>query len=286
MTIHTILIILLTICAICILIILADSNRFVVKEYTLYSDKIARNCTFVILADLHNKKYGPNNEKLATQIEAMQPDGVVIAGDMVTSSVGSDRTATEALLERLAKRFPIYYANGNHEYKLKVNKEKFGTAYEDYMKKLAKAGIEPLVNACVVLPQYRMNICGLELERRFFRRFQKEDMPDEWMYNAVGKADKDNFQILIAHNPEYFPEYAKWGADLVISGHVHGGMARLPILGGVISPAFRLFPKYDGGLFKEKESVMILSRGLGMHTIPIRFYNPGELVVLHLSNEK
>lgn len=285
MTIQIICIILLILCAVCIYIVLADSNRFVIREYTIHSDKISRDCTFAVLADLHNKKYGPNNEKLARQIEALAPDGIVIAGDMVTSAVNSDRSATETLLERLAKQFPVYYANGNHEYKLK-NKDRFGTAYEQYREKLAEYGIELLVNAHVVLPQYHIDICGLELEHRFFKRFGKEEMSDTWMREHVGKANKDNFQILIAHNPEYFPEYAEWGADLVLSGHVHGGMARLPILGGVISPAFRLFPKYDGGLFTEKTSKMILSRGLGMHTIPIRFCNPGELVVVHLVNQK
>ena len=86
----------------------------------------------------------------------------------------------------------------------------------------------------------------------------------------------------MAHNPDYFEEYAAWGADLVLSGHVHGGMMRLPILGGVVSPAFKLFPKYDGGLFQQGKSTMILSRGLGMHTIPIRIFNPGELILLKI----
>lgn len=88
---------------------------------------------------------------------------------------------------------------------------------------------------------------------------------------------------MIAHNPEYFPAYAEWGADLVLSGHVHGGLMRLPFLGGVIAPSMKLFPKYDGGVFEEHGSTMILSRGLGTHTLPIRIFNPGELVVIRLT---
>lgn len=72
------------------------------------------------------------------------------------------------------------------------------------------------------------------------------------------------------------------GADLTVAGHVHGGVMKLPLLGGVISPSFRLFPKYDRGMFEEYGKRMVLSRGLGMHTIPIRIFNPGELVVIHL----
>ena len=67
-----------------------------------------------------------------------------------------------------------------------------------------------------------------------------------------------------------------------MSGHVHGGLMRLPVLGGVISPRLRLFPRYDGGRFERDKKVMILGRGLGTHTLPIRIFNPGELVVIHL----
>ena len=84
----------------------------------------------------------------------------------------------------------------------------------------------------------------------------------------------------------YFDYYAKWGADLVLSGHVHGGLLRLPIIGGVISPQIKLFPKYTGGLYKLNKAVMIVSRGLGTHTIRFRFFNPPELVVVHPVNRK
>jgi len=88
---------------------------------------------------------------------------------------------------------------------------------------------------------------------------------------------------LIAHDPDYFPKYADWGADLVLSGHVHGGMVRVPFWGkGVVSPNVRLFPKYDGGEFTIGKSRMLLSRGLGMHTIPIRLFNPGEILEVEL----
>lgn len=107
-------------------------------------------------------------------------------------------------------------------------------------------------------------------------------MGETYVEGLLGKSRRDCFELLIAHNPDYFDNYAKWGADLTVSGHVHGGIMRLPVLGGVISPMLRLFPKYDGGLFEKDGRQMILSRGLGMHTIPVRIFNPGELVVIHL----
>ena len=107
-----------------------------------------------------------------------------------------------------------------------------------------------------------------------------------YIKELLGESRKDYFTILLAHNPDYFPEYDAWGADLVLSGHVHGGLMRLPLLGGVVSPATRLFPKYDGGLFEGKNGKMILGRGLGTHTLPIRIFNPGELIVVELEPEK
>ncbi len=106
-------------------------------------------------------------------------------------------------------------------------------------------------------------------------------MRDTYLTGVLGEPDKSVFTILLAHNPDYFPEYAAWGADLVLSGHVHGGVVRIPFWNkGVISPAVKLFPKYDGGLFEEGNSHMLLSRGLGCHTIPFRAFNPGDLIFL------
>ena len=81
-------------------------------------------------------------------------------------------------------------------------------------------------------------------------------MDAAYLKRLLGKPSAGEYNILIAHNPDYFPAYAEWGADLVLSGHVHGGIMRLPLLGGVLSPALRLFPKYDGGLFQEGGSTI------------------------------
>ena len=102
------------------------------------------------------------------------------------------------------------------------------------------------------------------------------------MNECLTLKDRSCFQILMAHNPEYFRTYRRWGADLVLSGHVHGGIVRLPFFGGVISPRVRLFPQYDGGHFTKENKDLIVSRGLGSHTIPFRLWNPGELVEIEL----
>ena len=102
------------------------------------------------------------------------------------------------------------------------------------------------------------------------------------MEKLTGTNNPYEYNILIAHNPVYFSTYEEAGYDLVFSGHVHGGIIRLPIIGGVCSPQVKLFPKYDKGRFDINDSVMILGAGLGTHTIPIRFNNPPEIVVVKL----
>ena len=96
-------------------------------------------------------------------------------------------------------------------------------------------------------------------------------MDPEYLPGILGQPSEEYFNILIAHDPDYFPKYADWGADLVLSGHVHGGMVRVPFWGkGVVSPNVRLFPKYDGGEFTIGKS------------IPIRLFNPGEILEVEL----
>lgn len=259
-----------------------DCNRFVTADYEIESEKITRDYTFVLLSDLHNKSYGHQNEKLLRKIEELSPDAVLVAGDMLTAEQGGTYRTTVMLMERLSDKYPIYYGMGNHEHRIEECPEKFGNLYETYLESLHQFGIEPLINENVSIPSANINICGLQMNEQYYRKFRKFPMQDTYLLDMLGQPQKDKFQILIAHNPEYFDEYAKWGADLVVSGHVHGGLMRLPVLGGVISPNWTLFPKYDGGKFEKEDSVMILSRGLGMHTLPIRIFNPGELAVVHL----
>ena len=110
-------------------------------------------------------------------------------------------------------------------------------------------------------------------------------MSSDYLERLMGQASGEMYTVLLAHHPNYFPQYAAWGADLTLSGHIHGGVARVPFWGrGVISPAWRLFPRYDGGIFREGKAVMVLSRGLGIHTIPVRVFNPGELWVIDFTS--
>lgn len=263
-----------------VIVMIIDGNRFVVREYTLKTDKISKEYTFALLADLHNRTYGKNNKKLLGAIDAIRPDIVLTAGDMLTAKPGKSFDAALSFMKQLASKYPVYYGIGNHEYRMNLYREDYGDAYERYIGALTDAGIRVLDNGSAIEGEFV--ITGLSIERKYYKRFQKTVMEKEYLPSVIGEPNPDKYHILLAHNPEYFEEYVEWEPDLVVSGHVHGGIMRLPVLGGVISPKLVLFPKYDGGLFKKKDTTMIISRGLGMHTLPVRIFNPGELVVIHL----
>ena len=270
----------------CLFISVWDCNRFITVEYEIESDKVIKPCRFVLLSDLHNKSYGKDHEQLISKIESVSPDAVLVAGDMLTAAKGQDFEVTLSLMRQLSSQYKIYYGMGNHEYHLREYPELYGTTYDDYMTRLSEIGVKPLVNENTYLPEYNVSICGALIDECFFRKFRKYPMDERYLAKLLGKPREDTCQVLIAHTPQYFEEYAAWGADVVVSGHVHGGIMRLPYFGGVLSPNMTLFPKYDGGSFVRGKTTMILSRGLGTHTIPVRVFNPGELVVITLTQKR
>ena len=265
-----------------ICVAMIDGNRFVVKEYLIESEKVKSDVRFVVLSDLHNKSYSNHNRQLIRTIKKISPDGILVAGDMVTAKPGRENKSAISLIRILSRNFPIYYANGNHEYRMKIYPDTYPGMYETYQNAIAHKNLHYLCNETVPLFGKNITISGLEIDRKYYKRIRKDKMPSSYLKEVLGAYKSDTFHILLAHNPEYFEHYAGWGADLTLSGHVHGGIMKLPGIGGVISPGFRLFPKYDGGLFQKGEKKMIVSRGLGMHTIHMRIFNPGELVVVSL----
>ena len=271
----------------CIFIVLMDSNRFVIREYTLESDQLDKDVQFVFLSDLHNKSFGKDNKKLLRAIEDCKPQFIVCGGDMPTANPGAGLDVSVRFMQNIAAKYRIYYANGNHEYRMRIYPEKYGDMHERYDAALKACGIKRLINETGEFDD-RILIHGLELERKYYRRFHKESPTEEVIRDSFGEplGGDGKYHILLAHNPEYFDVYAGTGVDLVLAGHVHGGVARLPFLGGVISPSLRFFPKYDGGLFQKGSCRMILSRGLGMHTIPVRFLNPAELVKITIRKKR
>lgn len=269
-------------CVVMLLVGVIDSNRFVVVEEEFKLPKLKKGCRFVLISDLHNKVYGKKNEKVIEAVRRANPDFVVIAGDLITSHANETIEPGVELVKALREQYKIYYALGNHETKMKMCPEKFGDMYDVLISEMQHPNVTMLVDQSCVLSDYGIRMTGLELERAYFARFKKKEMEPGHLEKHIGSVDEQYCNMLIAHNPDYFEEYAAWGADFVLSGHVHGGIMRLPWLGGVIAPSYKLFPKYDGGVFEEGKATMLLGRGMGAHTLPFRFFNPAELYVVTL----
>ena len=127
----------------------------------------------------------------------------------------------------------------------------------------------------------KFSIYGLELDSSVNRKFKKADVTEKTVEEKIGKKGKD-YSILMAHNPAYMDAYKKWGADLILSGHLHGGLVRCPGIGAVVTPQGFLFPKYSGEMRREGEQTIVVSRGLGSHTINIRLFNMPEVIAIEV----
>ena len=263
-----------------------DGNRFVTvrKEFALSG--LSKECMFVLLSDLHNKVYGTKNDKVIEAIRRINPDFIVLAGDLVTSQLREDMTPGIELLRTLRQDYRIYYGLGNHESKMRQRPDQFGDKYDRLIRAVSGKNVSVLKNEAVFLPEYNLKITGLDLDLNYFAHFKVQKMKPGYLQETLPECEKEKCNILIAHNPDYFAEYAQWGADLVLSGHVHGGIMRLPLLGGVIAPSYKIFPEYDGGVFRTGSAAMLLGRGMGSHTIPLRFFNPAELYDVQLKIKK
>lgn len=287
-----ILIIALIIAAICmvgvIIEIVREVTTFTVTHYNLESAKLSKDMKAVVLSDLHNCSYGKNNGKLLQAIAKEEPDVILVAGDILVGTAGEPTTVAEDFMRDAQKIAPVYYGNGNHEQRMKEDPEEYGTAYREYKKSIVKSGINLLENetASFSWGEGNVNIRGLEIPLPCYKKFSKEELSQKQIESRVGKPDEESFEILLAHNPVYAEQYAKWGADLILSGHLHGGIVRVPHWRGVISPQISLFPKYSGGHYEVADSDLVVSRGLGMHTIPVRLFNEAEVVVLDIKGTK
>lgn len=295
--------------------LLIENKRLAVTNYQICQKQIPKEfdgLRMVLLTDLHNNRYGKKNTQLLRKIAQLKPDLVCVSGDMITASQPQRTAEVLTFLLQLSEQYPVFYSLGNHEEKWKrwdglepvpsgtkaeraasrrfqKKRRKSSLTYEQFKQSLVDAGVFFLDNSSTKIKKGNdlLTITGLSLPLEFY--YKKGSGPSlslEELSGLIGSPAKDGYHILLAHMPKYFKEYASWGADLVLSGHVHGGIMILPWLGGVISPQYELFPAYDFGYFEENTAKMLLSRGLGTHTIPIRIFNRPELIGIELKKRE
>ena len=268
-----------------------------IEHYDFDSKILSDDFHFVFLSDLHEVQHGTDNKDLLDAIKALNPECILIGGDMITSYKGITKELDETLvfIRNLSKAFPVVYVPGNHEralfdikeadYSHRVTqKEKDDIERINRLEKTLKECDIPLLrNESLELHGGKVMVYGLDLSLDYYRRIIRRAPEDECIVNLLGTPEEGHYNIMLAHDPEHFDEYSKWGCDLVLSGHLHGGIIRIPGLGGVISPQLKLFPKYDAGVFSKGASKMLLTRGIGNHSVPVRIFNKAEVcdVIIH-----
>lgn len=245
----------------------------------------------VQISDMHGMSYGPKNKTLIDKIDKLKPDALMMTGDMI-SSHARDGQAFLDFLDGMRGKYPMYMSLGNHEqiadWYEKSSPDNYG--YDDFISQVLEKGVILLDNNSVEIKRGddAIRLYGLTSELYHYSRRDAEYADDsllltEAYIEGVLKKPTKQFTILLAHNPSYFKEYTAWGADLTLSGHMHGGIIQVPFKGGLLSPERIFFPEYDAGLFEEVSRKMVVNRGLGYSQISFRLFNRPDisLIVLH-----
>ena len=282
--------ILIVVCLIVICIIsYIENRRLVITRYQIHDVSIPKafqGFHIVQLSDLHNATFGKHNEELIRKIKDLQPDIILITGDMIIGKPGKDVTFAADTMNALTEIAPVYFSMGNHELRASIYTDTYQDMWERFEKRLSPV-IHVLRDQVTTLVKNdsQIYLYGLSLTPMFYKRMIRTPMSEAYLTSLFGSCNHEEYHIFMAHNPDYFKEYADWGANLTFSGHVHGGMIRLPLLGGALSPMIHFFPKYDKGLFEYSNKYMILSGGLGNHTFKFRVNNLPEIISVTLSQE-
>lgn len=269
--------------ALIILALIAAAAAFLIKDsredleisrYEVNSKKLPESFDgfkIVQLSDLHGAEFGEDGMELVDKVGSLEPDMIALTGDFVTDE--GDLAAVEKLAARLVKLCPVYFVSGNHE---------FGSGLAVKVRNiLERAGVKYLSNEYLTINRGEDEILlgGVEDPLAYADMLS----PDE-LAQKMNDAAPDAFKILLGHRNYWMTEYPELPVDLIFCGHAHGGLIRIPGVGGLIGTDRRLFPDFDAGQFNNGRYTLIVSRGLG-NSVPIpRIFNRPEIVCVELSS--
>ena len=231
----------------------------------------------VHLSDLHGHEYGENSADLLARVQEEQPDLIIVTGDLVDQE--EQLQMLPALARGLSAIAPAYYVTGNHERAL-------GTGTVKRLKALlTECGMTVLSNQYEILDRNgdQLVLAGVDDPNGY----ADQKTPEE-LYAQIEDSAPGLFTLLLAHRNDRFGQYAGAGYDFVLSGHGHGGIVRLPFVGGLVGTNRQFFPKWTAGVYTQGDSTLFVSRGLGNNTVPFpgfRIFNRPELAVLTLKAE-
>ena len=271
-----------------ILLILALACGAVMTGYALYyrthytinfyqetSKKVSANIRIAVISDIHNREYGENNETLISDLRALKPDLILFPGDMVIREQDEYQSVLD-LISETAAIAPCYGVLGNHESERIYygNDKALPAAFEN-------AGLKLLRNAQeeIRVGDDTVQLLGVEGTAYGFEEYGGREFMEKTEINPSALC------ILMAHIPILFePQLSGYGFDLGIAGHVHGGIVRLPFVGGLYSAEEGFFPQFTAGKYiLDNQQTLIISAGLGdSKPFPPRINNAPELVVIDI----
>lgn len=270
-----------TLCTLAILALLAalfirwDNTALQITRFEPVFSQLPKGfdgCRLVILSDLHGGEFGPGNKALFAAVAEAEPDYIFYLGDLEDRYRGPREGYAEAAARGLSAIAPLYYVTGNHEWAI-------GDVPE-LKERLESCGAQVLGNEFVTLERNgdTVALAGIDDPNGYADQKTPEQVAAE-VYAAQG----DPFWMLLAHrNNEFAERYSLLGADLVLSGHGHGGIIRLPFTDGLLSVDRTFFPSYTAGLYEENGSALFVTRGLGNSGPTFRLFNRPEIAVVTL----
>lgn len=222
------------------------------------------------ITDLHGWQFGEDNHELIEAVSVAKPDIIVLVGDIVDEHSSLD--ILPPLCEGLTAVAPVFYVTGNHEWRI--------DGLRDVLDTLTEHGVTVLANdyRTLSLGGEEIVLAGVHDPNGPYDM----ETPAE-LTERIRAAHPEDFLIALNHRNDALALWSELGADLVISGHGHGGIIRIPGVGGLIGVDRSLLPEYDAGLYTSGGTTMAVSRGLG--GIPLRLFNRPELMLLELATE-
>ena len=246
------------------------------------------------LSDIHSIRSQKQADRILTQVEKLSPDLIALTGDLVDSGYYSRTFGTDGekltlgLLARLTAVAPVYYIYGNHEMVLLDD-----PVHNAFRTQVEALGVTLLNNETETIRRggESISIAGIQDPSTLYKDASyaflngSEAKTRSMLDNVVNGLRAEDFVLLLAHRPEFFELYVQSDADVILSGHAHGGQVRLPLVGGLYAPGQGIFPQYDAGLYAQDGTSMIVSRGIGNSLFPLRVFNPPEIVAIDLQTE-
>lgn len=245
------------------------------REYTVEVPTELSGLRLLLLSDLHCNPLLCKNRYFLQRLAKEKPDVILLAGDMINKYGKKENQRVPAFLKKLSDIAPVIYGMGNHEEVLRTNAPQL---FKTYREKIGRRNIFLLDNTVVSLVLHGKNVdfAGITVPNVYYcKRVLKSPPPEVFNELAIPHPEQT---VLLAHMPDFFSDYAPL-APLTVAGHIHGGIIRLPFVGGIFSPQL-YFPPYTRGCYTRGDSTLVVSAGAGSHFLPARLFNRVEYSVI------